>query len=235
MGLKRSRGGKAAALIVALVFSALLTAVALRSPDYHGLAWISFLPLFVVVRWLRPAPALLVGGLWGACLYLFITVGPAPAGAVVRIAPSACLLALLIVIPAVYVGLAARPARALGFKLLTLALGWILVEVVLHLHDPSGLHEGLLTGSPDEGLHLHWLARLVGYVCTALIVACVNTSLVGILSRVRLSFPSCRSLAGSLNVMGRLAGQVVQRIQSWTLRQAHPRAPPVEASPMTIV
>ena len=46
---------KAAALGVSLVLSALVTAVALQVPDHHWLAWISFLPLFVAVRWLgRP-------------------------------------------------------------------------------------------------------------------------------------------------------------------------------------
>ena len=55
----------------------------------------------------------------------------------------------------------------IGLELLTLALGWTLIEVVLHLHNPSGPHEGVLAGSQGEGPHLHWLARLVGYVSTA--------------------------------------------------------------------
>ena len=120
------RSVKAGALGVSVVLSAALTAVVLRSPDHHWLAWISFVPLFVAVRWLRAPEAALVGGLWGACLGLFSAGGPMPV-----IALSAWLLALLIVIPAVYVGLAARPARAIGFNLLTLALGWTLVETVV--------------------------------------------------------------------------------------------------------
>ena len=125
--LKLPPSVKAAALIASLVLSALLTTVALRSPDYHWLAWISFLPLFVAVRWLRPATAALAGGLWGACLYLVSTAGPTPAVEALApaidptapaIGPSAWLLALLMVIPAVYVGLAAGRARAIGFKLL---------------------------------------------------------------------------------------------------------------------
>ena len=50
IGSKLPLTPKAAALGVSLVFSALLTAAALRSPDHHWLAWISFLPLFVVVQ-----------------------------------------------------------------------------------------------------------------------------------------------------------------------------------------
>jgi apolipoprotein N-acyltransferase len=122
--------------------------------------------------------------------------------------------------------MAARPARAIGFNLLTLALGWTLVEVVLHLHNPSGRHDGLLTGSQAEGPQLHWFARLLGYVCTAFLVACANASLLGILSGARLSFPACRSLTGSPNAGAWAPSQVVLVIQSWTRRQAHPRAPP---------
>jgi len=210
--------------------------VALLAPEHHWLGWISFLPLFVAVRWLRPATAALAGGVWGASLYLFTTALPTPAVeaiapaidlTVLAISPSAWLLALLTVIPAVYVGLAARPARAIGFKLLTLALGWTLIEVVLHLYHPSAPQEGLLTASQGESPQLHWLARLLGYVATAFLVACANASLVGFVSAARLSFPACRSLAGLPNAGARLPSQVVRAIQSWTLRQAYPRGPPI--------
>ncbi|MEE9294376.1 MAG: hypothetical protein V3W34_05340 [Phycisphaerae bacterium] len=229
------RSVKVAALAVSLALSALLTAVALRSPDHHWLACISFLPLFVAIRWLGPSAAALAGGLWGACLYVFCTAGPAPGVAATVPAidptapvfgPSAWLLALLIVIPAVYVGLAALPTRPFVFKLLVLALGWTLVETVLHLHNPSGPHEGPLTGSQGEGPHLHWLVRLLGYVFTAFLVACANTSLVYIVSGARLGFPAYKSLAGSPNVAAWHPSQVVLALQSWTLRQAYPRAPP---------
>ncbi len=81
--------------------------------------------------------------------------------------------------------------------------------------------------SQDAGPHLHWLARLLAYVCTAFLVACANASLVTTLSIARLTFPACPSLATSPNAVGRLASQVVLAIQSWTLRQAYPRAPPI--------
>ena len=233
IGSKLLRSPKTAALGVSLVLSALLTAAALRLPDLHWLAWISFLPLFVVVRSLRPPAAALAGGFWGGCLYLFCSAGPTPtvdtAGLV--IAPSVWLLALLIVIPAVYVGLAARSARAIGFKLLMLAIGWTLIEAVLHFHNPSAPHEGLLTGSQGDSAHLHWFARLLGYVSTAFLVACANVSLVGILSGTRLRLPARRSLAGSPDAVGWLPSQVVLAIQSWPLRQGYPRAPPAQVDP----
>ncbi len=245
--------------LVLLVSSSLLTAAALWSPGHHWLACFSFLPLFAAVRWLHPAKAAFAGGLWGACLYFFSTsvLTPAFECVVPAIGPSTWLLALLIVIPAAYLGLAARPARAVGFKLLTLALGWTLIEVVVfstHPNSfepragpvptwsvaqamiqqqdlPTNLHQGLLTSSQSEGSHPHWLARLLGYICTAFLVACANASLVGILTRAHLSFPPCRSTVGSPNVGAWLPSQVILANQSWTLRRAYPRAPPSPAAP----
>ncbi len=236
---KRMRGIKGAALAVSLVGSAVLTALALQSPHLGWLVWFSFLPIIVAIRMLRPGMAALAGGGWGVSLYLAFTafglpgfdgVDRAVGSGISVLHSSVGLFALLIAISAVYVGLAARPARAIGFKLLTLALGWTLVEFVVGLHNPSGRHNSLLTGSQGEGPDLHWLARLLGYVATAFLVACVNASLVGILSGARLSFPACRSLAGSPNAGAGPPSQGVPAILFLALRQAHPRAPPIQAA-----
>lgn len=85
-----------------------------------------------------------------------------------------------------------------------------------------------LTGSQGEGPQLHWLTRLLGYGCTAFLVASANASLVGSVRRVRLNLSPNRSLAGSPKVGAWSAWQVVRAIQSWTLRQANPRAAPKE-------
>lgn len=234
-------------LTASLVFSALLTAVALLTPELHWLAWFSFFPLFVAVRCLRPRMAALAGALWGLGLYLFSTAGStASLGATASgvgfaapgVSPSGWLLALLILIPAVYTGLAARRMRAIGFKLLTLALGWTLLEVVLQLyqlqeHRPVGVQQGLLTGSHGEIAQLHWLARLLAYVSTAFLVACVNASLVSILSGTRLTFPPSPSLAASADPGAWNPPHLVPPIQSWILRQAQPRAPPIQLNLVT--
>ncbi len=91
----------------------------------------------------------------------------------------------------------------------------------------NGLRQGLLTGSQAGASQLHWIARLLGCVCTAFLAACANAWLVGIMSRARLSFPACPSLAGPPNAGASLSSQVVQAIKPWTLRPAHPRAPPI--------
>ena len=248
-------GAAMVASAAALLLSALLTAVALRAPGLQWLGCLSFLPLFAVIRRLRPRTASLAGGVWGGCLYAFYLACPTPAidtlaftndltssagglsvCAGAQAGLSAWLLALLIVIPAVYIGLATRLARGragilptsptIGPNILLLALGWTLVEAVLHFHNLFGPHEGLLTGTQGEVANLHWLARLLGYVCMAFLVACANASLVGILSHARLSFPACRSLAGLPVASSSHPSQVVLAIQSWTLRQAYPRGPP---------
>lgn len=224
-----------------LVFGALLTAAALRLPDQQWLAWISFLPLFVVVRSARPLPAALAGGFWGGCLYLFVSAGIAPAaptiggaaGLAASAGPSAWLFGLMIAIPAVYVGLAARPGRIIGYKLLTLALGWTLIEVVLHLYNSFTPQDGLLTGSQTEAQQFHWLPRLLGYVSTAFLVACVNASLLGVVTAARLNLPAGRSWDLSPGPVGWLLSQVFPAIQSGTLCQAHPRAPPISTPPVS--
>lgn len=234
IGHRLSRAGKAMALAVSLVCSALLVTLALGEPECRWLAWISFLPLFVAVRSLRPVGAALSGALWGACLYLFSSAGPWPIagdGSSLAMGPSLRLLTLLVLIPAVYAGLAALPARAIGFKLFTLALGWTLLEIVLQRHNLSRRQDGLLVQVQDQGLYLYSLKRLLAYVLTAFLVACVNASLIGILCGVRLHLPTEYSRAGSLDVAGWLWTQRVLAIDAWTLRQAYPRGPPITSQP----
>ncbi len=91
-------------------------------------------------------------------------------------------------------------------------------------------YEGLCTGSHGDGPQPHWLARLLGFVPLASLLAAANASLLGIASGARLSFLACRSFAGSPNVVGWLPSQVFLAIQSWPLRQAHPRAPPTQVA-----
>lgn len=227
---KRLPGPRAVALAVSLAFSASLTAVALRGPDHRGLAWISFLPLFAAVRWLRPPLAATAGGLWGACLYLSCTAGPTPA-----IDASLLSLALLTAVPAVYTGLAARPAWAIGFNLLLLALGWTLLEAALRLHGhkPLALYQGLLPGVQSEPAHHHWLIRLLPRVSVAFPVAWANASVLVILSGVRLRFPRPRSFEWSPQSGICPLAQTVVLVRHLGPRQAQPRAPPIELRAMS--
>lgn len=236
------RGFKVAALVISLVLSALFTVVAFRTPDLHWLGWIGFLPLFCVVRWLSPPAAALAGGWWGACLY--VSCGIEQASAIDAVAPmlavpsalaggpSAWLLPLLILIPAAYLALAARRAQAINLRLLTLAIGWALIEAVLHVLTPCGPRDGLVASWSAEGPHLHWLTRLSSFVCTAFLVASAYASLLDVLSGLRLRLPALRSFDGMPIAGPRLLLQAVLPSQSWRTRRAHPRAPPVRTARM---
>ncbi len=216
---------KATALVASLVLSALLLAAATGRPSpFAWVAWISPLPLFWAIRHCRPIVAASCGALWGLSFCL-LSAGAVPAGLT---------LLLLGAVPATYAGLGSLMTRAIGFNPLMLACGWILLELAL---KPAGLHHGLLAaavlagdplpGALNEGGAAHWLARLLGYVLLASLLAAANASLLGIVSGARLSFPACRSLAGLANTVGWLPSLVVQAIQAWPLRQANPRAPPL--------
>ena len=224
-----------AALVLSLALSAYLISVALRAPHFRWLGWIGFLPLFVAMRMLQPRLAALAGGLWGFCLYVFLTGGqPAEVdGFNTAIVPSGWLLVLSIVIPLVYVGLAAGLTQSIGFKLLTLALGWTLVEAVIHLFNESGSHNGLITGSDGGAAHVHWLARLIGYVSVGFLVALTNASLIGIVSGVRTHLPPCLSLGGSCDTAERIPSHDVLPILFWAFRKAFPRAPPISVAATT--
>ncbi len=251
-----SRHGTAMAASAAAMFlCALLTAVVLRGPDLQWLGCLSFMPLFAIIQLLRLRAASLAGGVWAGFLFLLCLAGPTPtlyplpftnhltfsAGGL-PVCPggqaglSAWLLVPLIVIPAVYIGLAACRARNLSGILSAsptiipnmplLVLGWVLVEAVLHLHNLFGPREGLITGPQGEAANIRWLARLLGYVCTAFVVACANALLVGIQAGSRLSCPAYRLLAKSPNTEARPPSKTVLAIQDWTFCLANPRAPP---------
>lgn len=219
---RKQQPGRAAVLGASLVLSALLTAVSLRVPGNQWLAWISLLPLFHAMRSLRLPTAAMAGGLWGACLYLFCVVDST--GLFTPISPSFSSLVLLTAVPAVYVSFGALMSRAIGFNPLMLAIGWILVEVAF---KPLGLHQGLLAGTQTESAQLHWLARLLGYVFVAFLVACANASLLVILSYARVRISQHRSFAELSDAQVCLPLQTLIFVQCFAYRRTYPRAPPI--------
>lgn len=216
---RAKRRVKAAALAVSLAFSALLMVLVVGSPAWSGLAWISLLPLFAAVRFLRPIPAVLAGGWWGLCLYLFSIAGAAPS-----VSSTLSSLVLLAAVPAVYAGLGTLATRAFGFNPVILGLGWIAVEVAL---QPVGLDRGLLGGAQAEGTRLHWATEVLGYISVAFLVACANASLLAFLSRARWTGTRQWSLSGVPHSERRPFGHVSCWVQLLALRQAYPRAPPL--------
>ncbi len=217
------RGLSVAALAVSLLLSAVLMGMAVRSDAHAWLAWIGLVPLFAAVRSLRPVGAAVAGALWGGSFYFLSASGTAPV-----ISPSLLSFALLATIPAIYAGLGSLATRAIGFSPLILGLGWVLVEVAL---KPLGLHHGLLAGTQlaaaqTEPSYLDWLARILGYVVVAFVVACANASLLVILSGVRLKIPQFRSIVGLPESRLAPAWRTAFCVQLLPPRQTYPRAPP---------
>lgn len=216
---------KVTALIVSLVISALLMAMAVGSTACSWLAWFGLLPLFWAIRVLRPLSASLAGALWGICFYLFSIFG-----ASLAISPTFQSLGLLVTVPMLYACCGVLLTRWIGFNPLLLAIGWILVEVTL---QPLGLHQGLLAGTQSQSPLLHWISRLLGYAFVAFLVVCVNASLVAILSNTRLRISCQRSLAGLPNSEAHHLSQTLFFPQLITIFQEYPRPPPIQVAPVS--
>lgn len=234
---KVPRGVKAAAFGVSLILSALSTVAALRWPQSHWLVWMSFVPLFAAIRCLRPLAASSAGAVWSACLCLFLSTSagssamrgwePGTGFTVPPVEPSVSVVALLMSIPTVYIGLAARSTRGTALDLIRLALGWTLLEVVLHLHSLTDMREGVLSTSGTNLVKMHWLGRLLAYVCSAFVVAYANASLVRMLTDAGVWFLIPQSLIGSLDFPGRVARRKTVPVNHWATGAADPRAPPL--------
>lgn len=202
-----------------VLFSAVLVSAAMRVTEHAWMAWVGLLPLFLVVRMFAPGGALCCGALWGAAVYALTALG---SGGV--ISPTLLSGVLFVSVAALYTGLGALLTRWIGFSPLVLAVGWMGVEFAL---QPLGLRNGLLAGTQGDGVLLHWLGGLFGYVLVAFLVAYANASLLAVLSSARLTIPRQMSFAGMPDVGACLSSQTPWRIQLLALRQAHPRAPPM--------
>lgn len=209
---------KAAGLVISLILSALLMAVAVGSTVCSWLAWFGLLPLFLSIRMLRPVSATLAGAIWGVCFYFFSVTFAAPA-----ISPTFQSLTLLTIVPAFYACSGAFLTRWVGFNPILLSLGWVLVEIAI---KPLGLHQGLLAGTQSQSPILHWISRLLGYAFVAFLVACVNASLLAVLSNASLKIPCQRSLAGLPNSGTLHLSQTLLYLRLTTIFQEYPRAPP---------
>ena len=206
-------------LCLTLALSALLMNVALRSATYAWLAWINLVPLFLAVRFLRPAAATLCGIMWGSCFYIFSVV-ILDCG----ILPSFLSLVLLAVVPGIYAGLGSLLTRAIGFNPIVLAFGWVMVAVAL---KSFGLNQGLFADTPGEETHLHLLSHLLGYLAVTFLLAWSNASLLVILSNVFVIIPRRKSSVVTTNVQSSV---LLKKSICLKHMESHPgfaRAPPL--------
>ncbi len=211
---------KFAALVGLLAFSALSVAFA-RSHAYWWVGWVALFPLFISIRILPTAKAMLAGGLWG--FFLFVSLVTMADGV---LSPSVASLALLTGVPAIYTGFGARLTRRIGFSPLLLALGWLGVELAL---SPLGLREGLLPGTQGGLVVLHWVGEFAGCALVAFLVAYVSALALDAISRVRVATDGPGFAARSSDSLRRLVPQESFSVLSHLLRRLQPRAPPFSA------
>ncbi|MDD4051475.1 MAG: hypothetical protein PHR28_06220 [candidate division Zixibacteria bacterium] len=163
-------------LLLPIVVSACIISRWNTVPHNPLLAAIIIIPLFLAIRLLSPSKAALGGFLWSFVL-CFHTV-------TVAVAPDGRFLAqefLLLTVPALYVYAGAHYTRSYGFQPLTLALGWIVVELVLHF---SGYRQGLLSSCCGNGFVQRVIADFLGYGFVAFAVALINAAAVLLTARL---------------------------------------------------
>ena len=209
---------KTAALMLSLVGSAYLMALAVGSSAYPGLGLLTLLPLFLVIRVCRPTGAALGGALWGFSLYAFSVTGSGHS-----IDPSVGSLALLTAIPAIYSYFSARLMRWIGFNPFVLGVTWMAVELAL---QPLGLRAGLLAGTQGDGTLMHWLGGTLGYVLVAFLVAFVSAAIVSVVSRAYVGAAAPRHLVGSGDNDFQIVQQTFSCFPLFVIPPSRPRAPP---------
>lgn len=226
-GRRSGHAARTAALIIALVISACLAVASVsdRCPTAGGstghawLGWFSLIPLFLVIRLWRPTGAMLAGGLWGICLYVFSVGQPdAPVASTVQS------LLLLAGPPAIYAYLGARLTRWIGFNPFVLGVAWMGVELAL---GPAGLRIGPLGGTSADGTFLHWVSQALGYTLAAFLIALVSASLASVLGGGRLRIVPLAYRIASRDPGASLMPQTFFCLPLFAIRPSRPRGPPI--------
>ncbi len=219
---RRSVGRRGAILLLmGVVFSAYLMALAVGVRPHPWLGLITLLPLLRAVQVLTPVGALACGAAWGMSLYGF-----ASGMEMTAVAPGVGSFLLLTLIPAAYGYVGARITRRIGFSPFVLGVGWMLVECALR---PLALRHGLLAGTQGDGWLVTVVGRAFGYVLVAFIVAFASAWLLAIISRIRLRI-TLPGLQLGLDEAGRWLWHVIPAGRPCFVPcPSRPRAPPVFA------
>jgi len=207
----------------ALAISAYLTASVHQLPDCLPIAWLGLVPLFWLLRTMKPAGALIAGAFWGLCLafvwHSYVQTVP--------FEPDLSTLAI-IAAPAAYAALAAGYTRRFGFSPLALAVGWIGLELSLTACLPRG---GILMTGFEGNPILRYIANLLGCGFVALVMSYVSALLTKIGEALYILISAKRSRVVVPVCTCHLESKRILHPPSHRPKPSSPRAPPV-AAPM---
>ena len=215
----KSGTGRTAALIIAVIVGARLTALAMSSDAHAWLGWFALVPIFFMIRLWRPTHALLGGAIWGACLFAFSngSFQELPVSALAR-------FLLLTATPAIYCGSAAWLSRRIGFSPFVLGVGWMGVELAL---GQAGLRTGLLGLAAGGGGVLHWLGEILGWILVCFLFALLNAWVVVVLNGARLSVVEQLRPISSADHVPLLFAQTFKGYPLFSVPASQPRGPPL--------
>ncbi len=213
------QGARVAALFASLILSAYGVALALSTVELPWLGWVTLLPLFVAIRRLTPRAAMLAGGVWGLSLLASTTVLLDTA---VSLSPVSA--ALMLAVPAIYVGLGSRLTRRIGFSPFVLAVGWIAVEFAL---TPLGLRHGLLAGTQGGGSLVQTVGGFLGYVFVAFIIAYASGMFVAAIGLLRALIVWFITAVDTLDPLGSVIPQSTRLVPIRVPGASRSRAPPL--------
>ena len=203
-------------LVVSLVASAYLMAVAVSVGHHPWIGWLGLFPLFVAVRVERPVFAMLAGGLWGTALWLSLAgLGGEGAGGLA--------LALLALTPAVYGFAGSWLTRRVGFSPFVLGVGWIGVELAL---QPLGFRYGILASTQGDCWFLQVVGDLFGYLLVSFAAALFTAWLVAFVLHLATALVAERPIPACCACC---VTRLRERLVNLCERIAHslrPRAPP---------
>jgi len=194
-------------------------ALAVASPAHPWLAWISFAPLVIAVRFLRPRKAGYCGAVWGSSLFLFSTLFDNTV-----ISPSLTGFVMLTTIPAVYTYLGAFFTRRFGFSPLAIALGWIVVVLAL---EPAGLSHGLVPVEHGHNRFLQMVAGSLGYGFVAFLIVYVNALLLSLAEAICVRGAALRLLKGCAVAPRLPETDMPACLRNQYLLPLQPRGPPL--------
>ena len=205
-------------LVVSVVASAYLMAVAVSVGHHPWVGWLGLFPLFVAVRVERPVFAMGAGGLWGTALWLFLAgLGAEGAGGLAA-------LILLALAPAAYGFAGSWLTRRVGFSPFVLGVGWVGVELALH---PLGFRYGILASTQGEGWLLQVFGHVFGYLLVSFGVAFCTAWLVAVVLQLATSLVAERPVpAGGACCVIRLRDCLAYLCKQIE-HSLQPRAPPV--------